>query len=185
MYSVLYCDVVAGNTKSLQWSGQYSRILLKRYHWHSRGSPGGIIWSGSSVAIGRQDGSLRTSIVLSLPSQSFFTFTWAGNRWEKWKCCIFLMPFNAVFVVYSLKCSLQLYVGTIVSPLWDPTNCAISGVADLLTVSTISSRQPVLVRLYHCLNSPKHQSGENLVCPTGRNDTFISLCNPTRTLRIK
>ena len=56
----------------------------------------------------------------------------------------------------------------------DPTNCALLGVADIFTAWTMSSRQPMLVLLYCCFSSPKHQSGANFVCPTGRNDILTS-----------
>ena len=185
---IRFYDIVSvglGHTRSLQWSGQYSRTFSKRYHWHSSNRPGGKIRAGSSVVAGSHDGFLHKSMVLSVPSLSLLTFTCPGKRWENLKCCIFLMSFNAVLVVCSLKQSLQLKVGTILSPLWDSTNCATFGVAEALTAWATSSRQPMFDFLYYCLNSPKHQSGENLVCPTGRKDIFISLCKPTSTLQIK
>ena len=43
-YCMLYCDIVyvgSGHIMSLQWSGQCSQILSKRYHWCFRSSPGG------------------------------------------------------------------------------------------------------------------------------------------------
>ena len=55
----------------------------------------------------------------------------------------------------------------------------------VLTALMMSSRQPMLVLRYCRLNKLKHKSGENLVCPTGKKDTFISWCNPVRILHIK
>ena len=165
-YCMLYCDTVSvgsGHTMSLQWSEQCSWTLSKRYHWCFRGSPGGKVWCGSSVAIRSRD--VPCVNQCTVPSYSFFTDTCPGKRWDKWKCCIFLIPLNSVLVVCLLKWSPQLNVGMIVSPLWDPTNCAIFGVAELLTNQTVSSRQSVLVHLYCCFNSPKYQLGKNLVCP--------------------
>ena len=173
--SVYTIDSVGlGHTRSLQWSGQNSRILSYRYHWRSSGSPGGTTSSGSSTDDGVHDGSFLKIMVVSVPSTSFDTLTFPGKELEKWKCCIFLIPFKAVLVVCWSKYSPQLYVWTMGSPLCDPTNCAVLGVADLFTACTMSSRQPMLVLLYCCFISPKHQSGANFVCPTGRNDILIS-----------
>ena len=49
-------------------------------------------------------------------------------------------------------------------------------------VLAMSSRVSTLVRRKVSLANPKHQSGANLVCPTGRNESVISVCSPAFTL---
>ena len=48
----------------------------------------------------------------------------------------------------------------------------------------MSSRHPIFVWRYACLNRPKHQSGENFVCPTIRNDVIVSF-RPTKTCQAR
>ena len=63
---ILYSGAVGlGHTKSLQWSGQNSRILSWRYHCRSSVKPGGTITVGRSAAVGFHDRSLTRVIVLS------------------------------------------------------------------------------------------------------------------------
>ena len=99
-YRMFYCDIVSvgsGHTMSLQWSGQCSWTLSKRYHWYFRGSPGDKVWCRSSVAIRSWDVPCVNQYIV--PSYSFFTYTCPGKRWDKWKCCIFLIPLNGVLAV--------------------------------------------------------------------------------------
>ena len=70
------------------------------------------------------------------------------------------------------------------SPRLDPTSWATLGVADSLTTLTMSSKQPTFDLLKCHLKRPKHQSGENLVWPTGKNDILMSSCRPHETLYI-
>ena len=88
-----------------------------------------------------------------------------------------------------LKCTprklVQSYVGTIVSPDCVPTSCGTLASADELTTDAMSSKLLTKVRLYRCLNNPKHQSGENFVCPTNMNDMVIDWCRPDGTLQAR
>ena len=57
--------------------------------------------------------------------------------------------------------------------------------ADSSTTRAISSRQPILLRRYSCLKSPKHQSGKNFVWPTIKNDKVMLLLRPASTLQAR
>ena len=74
-----------GHVTSLQFSGQNSRILLKRYHCLARDSPVGVTHSVRSVADGAQS-SLRSFI--STPRESLFSHTKTEPLWllenRKW-----------------------------------------------------------------------------------------------------
>ena len=58
-------------------------------------------------------------------------------------------------------------------------------VADCSTTFTISWTQPTSVLRKRCLISPKHQSGENFVCPAGKNNNVIDWFKPTLTLHMR
>ena len=73
------------------------------------------------------------------------------------------------------------HVGTSTRPSWVPTSCAWFASADFSTTRAISSRHPILVLRYSCLKRPKHQSGENLVCPTMRKERVMDLFRPDKT----
>uniref|UniRef100_A0A1X7VG58 Uncharacterized protein n=1 Tax=Amphimedon queenslandica TaxID=400682 RepID=A0A1X7VG58_AMPQE len=73
---------------------------------------------------------------------------------------------------------------TITSPVLDPINWETFTTAESTTF-TISSMQPSAVFLKSCLMSPKHQSGENLVCPTERKEVLIDLFLCVSTLQAK
>ena len=55
-----------------------------------------------------------------------------------------------------------------------PANCGTLTKDDADTEFAISSRLLTIVRQNDCLANPKHQSGANLVWPTGRKDILIS-----------
>jgi len=74
---------------------------------------------------------------------------------------------------------------TTTSPLYVPTSWGTLRVTDVLTTRTKSLMQLTLVFLYCCLNRPKHQSGKNLVYPTGRKLILISVWRPVSTLHIR
>ena len=67
-------SVGSGQVVSLHSSGQYSRILLKRYHCLVRESPDGITRSGKSVGSGLQS-SLRRFMSTSRESDLCLTKT--------------------------------------------------------------------------------------------------------------
>ena len=58
--------------------------------------------------------------------------------------------------------------------------------ADWSTTVAMSLRQLTLVRRKRCLIKPKHQSGENFVCPTIKNESVICVqannCAPQQIL---
>ena len=78
-----------------------------------------------------------------------------------------------------LKCgaknSFQLHVGTITDPSAAATSWARLHLAKYSTVALMSCKDVMLVRLCSFLNSPKHQSGLNLVCPTMRKRIVMHL----------
>ncbi len=67
-------------------------------------------------------------------------------------------------------------VGTIKVPSLVPTNWGWLHVAEDSTHLAEASRLPTSVFLYFCFSKPKHQSGENLVWTTTRNDKVILVC---------
>ena len=116
---------------------------------------------------------------MRVPSGGLFlslivSFTQAQRIW-----CIWVIPFNAVLMVCSSKNSLQLYIGTMISPPYVPTSCATFGDPDWCTAFTMSSKHPITILRYFRF---KHQLGENFVCPTGKNDILISSCRPPHAI---
>ena len=98
---------------------------------------------------------------------------------RKW--CIAFIPFSARCQKGRSKKVAQSYVGTRIRPSCVPTSCAQFTAADFSTTRTISSRHLILDFRYSCSKSPKHQSGENFVCPTIKEDTVMDLFRPDKT----
>ena len=171
-----------GHTMSFLSSGQNSLILSNRYCWRSCDSPFGNTTEGSCWEGGRQDKSL---ISLSGEVLTSFTNTFPGwNREnQKWWSCV--IPFSAVFTVFSSKNVLQSYVGTNFVLSSEPTSCGTLTNDDRLVQLAILSKSPILVRRKHCFSRPNDQSGANLVWPTMRKDIFISSCKPVRHHHIR
>jgi hypothetical protein len=57
--------------------------------------------------------------------------------------------------------------------------------ADSSTTQQISCKEFTSVRLNFLFRRAKHQSGENLVCPTGKNEYVIFLLLSVSTLHMK
>ena len=119
----MFCHYGLGHTLSRFFAGQNSRILSNRYCFRSAESPMGIIIGGRSSADGDHIVFFTKLFFLSGPELSTFTNTAPGELVVNLKWCILIIPFNAVLMVCSSKCSLQLYMDTKVVPSSDLTNC--------------------------------------------------------------
>ena len=53
------------------------------------------------------------------------------------------------------------------------------------TISAISCKEDTWVLRYVRFRRPKHQSGANFVCPTGKKDSVINLCSLLNTRQDK
>ena len=79
------------------------------------------------------------------------------------------------------KKSVQLYTGTMVLPSSVDTDCGkLHLMADSVTNLVIPFKLPTFVLRKSLLKRPKHQTEENLVCPTTRKDSVIFVCFPVR-----
>ena len=177
-----------GHTKSWTSAGQNSRILSWRYHCLRSESPSGGTIDGTFDGCGRHVLSLRRTIFFSLDggvSLALRTNTAPGELEQNLKWPIFLIPANAVLTVCSAKNSAQSYAGTNTSPRWFPTSWQWFILAEFLTTSAISWRQPTFVRRNWRLSMPKPASGKNFVWPTGKNEMVISLCCFVRTRHMR
>ena len=118
-------------------------------------------------------GSFSNTSCTSGVSFCSFTNTEPGEeetqKW--WYFFIPVIPFS-----HGAKKSVQSKVGTMVLPSSQETSCAKLHSTDLFTTYAMACRLPTFVLLYWHLRSPKHQSGENLVCPTGRKERTMLLC---------
>mgnify|MGYP007094271414 CR=1 FL=1 len=72
------------------------------------------------------------------------------------------------FLKYCARKFIQSYVGTKTVPLWRPTSSEVLTDADCSTALAMSNKDETNVRRVFCLRRPKHQSGENLVCPANK-----------------
>ena len=136
---------------------------------------------GRSEDVGVQLLSCRRLISLSGLVTESLTSAVPGKSSLNVKWCMDLIPLRAFCLNGLSKNFAQSYVGTSTRPSCVPTGWAWFTTAEVSTTLTMSSRQLILVRRYACFNRPKHQSGENLVCPTIRNDNVIFLLRPTKT----
>lgn len=148
-----------------------------KYTFRSSDKPGGVTMSGSVDVEKWWLGLLRMVMLISFASASCLTDTpFSVEVNLKWWYLVMLFSF--------LKCGLkyphQSYVGTRVSPSWSPTNCTVLTLADDSTTPTKSSRQFTTQRRYRCFSNPKHQSGENFVCPTSMNDRMMESYLPAQ-----
>ena len=82
------CSACAGkgHTMSFASSGQNSRILLCKYHWHSSGSPGGTINDGILLIDGSHKKSFKMLIFVSCSSLAVQTNTNPGSLLDAQKC---------------------------------------------------------------------------------------------------
>ena len=119
-------------------------------------------------------GSLSNIISTSGVSFCSFTNTVPGEEEKSRKWWYFFMP--VILFIRGAKKSVQSKVVTMVLPSSQETSCVKLHSADLFTTSAMACRLPTFILLYWCLRCPKHQSGENLVFPTGRKERVMLLC---------
>ena len=170
-----------GHTSSRQVSGQYSLILSKRYHCRSADSPEGVTTGGRSVAEGDQSSLSILNFTSSLSLNSF-RVTFPRLVVVKMKWCCFLIW--GILRKWSPRNSTQSYIGTSTVPSSSPTSSAMLGAAELVMAFARSFRQPMILRRSFCFARPKHQSGENFVCPARRKEMVILSWRPVSILHI-
>ena len=126
---------------------------------------------------------LRTMFnFISGSSSASFTSTSSGFVFETTKWWNFFMDVMRLYE--GARKPVKSWVGTMISSLSWPINWAELTVTDCSTTFTMSLRQPTSVLQKRCFMSPKHQSGENFVCPAGKKDKVIDWFKPTLTLQI-
>ena len=119
-------------------------------------------------------GAFSRSISTSGQSHCSQTNTLPGNEKDTQKWWYFLIP--VIFFILVAKKSVQSYVGTILLPSSRDTNWAKFQSAESFATWAMDWRLPTFDLLNSCLNKPKQQSGENLVWPTGRNESVMLVC---------
>ncbi len=172
----------SGQVKSWSSWGQNGRIFSNRYHCRSGDKPFGTTIIGSDEGFGFH-GVFINFCLISAVSHWCLIYTTPGSADEKRKWWYFFIPRS--FFMWGTKKSAQLKMGTIVVQSSAVTSCEMLQWAESLTAFTKSFRHPILLRLYNRLNNPKHQSGENLVCPTTKKLRVIWVCQPVITRHAK
>ena len=161
-----YSRARSGHTRSWQWGGQYSLIFSKRYWYLCLDNLGGEIMGGSWSALGLY--LLSTIMFISRSGLLIVSLTTTEPGFElvKVRWCMLLIPLSAVCRNGALKTLPSCMWGLTSSHLGCPPTEHGLRQQTLQPLELYHRGNQPCCRRYSCLNSPKHQSGENFVWPT-------------------